>query len=443
MAIKTPSQPKAAKAKVIQPLPDQQALPLVDENQFLQISQNLREKAIGCRLTTSRMSNSKAVDKDETKEAAAALGGGDKSISATKVLTNSRHPAIKAVNAAFNRIKSFWVANSVPLASAIEGDSVEPGIRLMRRDRVQFFREQFAIYKQELAKAVATLNEAMPEVIAEAKERLGTRLFKASDYPTDVTHLFSVSFGFVSVEPPSYLAKLDPEGYEQECRKVGAQLKDTVQLAQAVFLEEFHSEIAHVSGLLSGVREVKATADGQVTKIEGNEELGWLVTIDDLNGMHKPIVQKVGGGNALNVKVGATVKAKQRIGASVNNKPKIFKDTNTRKILESVIYFKEVGSLMGCSAQVEKLVAQTEELLKRGIGQTTGGPLELTPKLANNITEKLKKPGQFREEVARTFVKLRKALNKNMVPRPRRTLGVVKGDHEVESDEADEDVAGA
>ena len=81
----------------------------------------------------------------------------------------------------------------------------EPGVRLIRRDKIEEFVGLMEEYRAELADAVANLDRHYGELKAAAAERLG-RLFNPGDYPETLIGLFDVSWDF----PSRRAARLPP-----------------------------------------------------------------------------------------------------------------------------------------------------------------------------------------------------------------------------------------
>ena len=69
--------------------------------------------------------------------------------------------------------------------------------------------------KSELDEAVVQLNDHYDELVAAARQRLGS-LFHAGDYPDSLIGMFDLVWDYPSVEPPDYLRQLKPQLYEQE-----------------------------------------------------------------------------------------------------------------------------------------------------------------------------------------------------------------------------------
>ena len=132
----------------------------------------------------------------------------------------------------------------------------EPGIRLIRQQRLNEFDHQITAFQTELAEAVEHLDRHYGELRSAARRRLGD-LFDPSDYPTSLIGLFGIEHDYPSVEPPNYLRQLNPELYEQECRRVQARFDEAVQLAEQAFIEELSKLVDHLSERLSG------TVDGK------------------------------------------------------------------------------------------------------------------------------------------------------------------------------------
>ncbi len=176
-------------------------------------------------------------------QAAESFGAAGDYLSAGKKLLDTRHPRFKAVNSIRSRVRAYWNAVSLPYP--------EPGIRLVRRESLGSFQEHLQNYRSELNEAVVEL-EAHYEILrSAARERLG-ELYQESDYPASLRNLFEVNWEFPSVEPPSYLQQLNPQLYQQQCRRVQARFEEAVQLAETAFVEELSHLVSHLSDRLSG-----------------------------------------------------------------------------------------------------------------------------------------------------------------------------------------------
>jgi hypothetical protein len=106
-------------------------------------------------------------------------------------------------------------------------------------------------FTEELAEAVAELDEQYLSLKAAARERLGS-LFNDDDYPTTLVGLFEVTWEFPSIEPPNYLRQIAPELYEQECQRVQSRFEEAVRLAEDAFLDELSKLVSHLTDRLSG-----------------------------------------------------------------------------------------------------------------------------------------------------------------------------------------------
>src|SRR6185312_579831 len=127
----------------------------------------------------------------------------------------------------------------------------EPGVRLIRRDKIDEFVNLMGEFRAELADAVADLDRHFGELKQAAAERLG-RLFNPGDYPETLIGLFDVSWDFPSMEPPDYLQELNPALYEAERARVAARFDEAVHLAEQAFLDEFAKVVGHLSERIAG-----------------------------------------------------------------------------------------------------------------------------------------------------------------------------------------------
>jgi hypothetical protein len=203
----------------------------------------LRTNTAAVRLSFTWFGVRKSLTTEQKAQAAESFGAEGHCLSAAKRLLDTRHPAFKAVAAVKNRAIGYWRSLSLPYPEA--------GIRLVRQDQVEPFDEQMNWFQQELADAVAALDERYYELQTAARQRLGS-LYNVADYPASLRGLFSMDWEFPSVEPPDYLMQLNPELYEQECQRVAARFDDAVQLAEHAFVDELSKLVSHLTERLTG-----------------------------------------------------------------------------------------------------------------------------------------------------------------------------------------------
>ena len=211
-------------------------------------AQRLQGTMAAAKLSFTWFGVRKSLNPEQRAEAADAFGAEGQFLSAGKKLLDTRDPCFKAVSTVRSQAVTYWRSVSLPFP--------EPGLRLIRQDRIDAFNEQMGVYQVELGTAVAELESRFDRLKAAARERLG-RLYNAADYPESLTGLFAMSWEFPSVEPPNYLRDLNPELYQQECERVRSRFSDAVRLAEQAFLDEFSRLVSHLTERLSGTEDGK------------------------------------------------------------------------------------------------------------------------------------------------------------------------------------------
>ena len=212
-------------------------------------AQRLRTTMAAVRVSLSWFGTRKTLTAEQRAEAAEPFGTDARFLSAGKRLLDISHPAYKAVTAVRGKVIAYWKSLSLPYP--------EPGLRLIRQDRIDEFAAKMREFQEELAEAVATLDRHYSELKATARQRLGS-LFNAGDYPESLRHMFSVEFDFPSVEPPNYLQQLNPQLYEQECQRVQSRFDEAVRLAEEAFTAELAKLVSHLTERLSGQEDGKS-----------------------------------------------------------------------------------------------------------------------------------------------------------------------------------------
>ena len=224
---------------------------LLDEPLHQQSSapaERLRTTTAAVRVSLSWFGTRKTLTAEQRAEAAEPFGTDARFLSAGKRLLDISHPAYKAVSAVKNKVISFWKSMSLPYP--------EPGIRLIRQDRIDEFAVKMREFQGELAEAVANLDRHYSDLKATARQRLGS-LHNPADYPESLRSMFSVDFDFPSVQPPDYLQQLNPALYEEECRRVQSRFDEAVRLAEEAFIAELAKLLSHLTERLSGQEDGK------------------------------------------------------------------------------------------------------------------------------------------------------------------------------------------
>jgi hypothetical protein len=223
-------------------------------------SQRLRTTMAAVRVSLSWLGVRKTLTAEQKSQAADTFGAEGAFLSAGKKLLDTTHPAFKAVTAIKGRIIALWKSMSLPYP--------EPGIRLIRQDQIENFNTQIASLRDELDAAVRQLDEHFADLKAAARDRLGS-LYNPADYPASLLGLFQVSWDYPALEPPDYLAQLNPEIYRQECERVSARFDEAVQLAEQAFIEELQDLVSHLAERLTGQADhrPKVFRDSAVTNL--------------------------------------------------------------------------------------------------------------------------------------------------------------------------------
>jgi hypothetical protein len=203
----------------------------------------LRTTTAAVRVSFTWLGVRKTLTAEQRAEAAEPFGAVAQFLSAGKKLIDTSHPAFKAVTAVRGKIIAYTRSMSLPYP--------EPGVRLIRQDRIEEFAAKMREFQDELAEAVSNLDRHYSELKATARQRLGS-LYNPADYPESLGGMFAVEFDFPSVQPPDYLQQLNPALYEEECRRVQSRFDEAVKLAEEAFTAELAKLVSHLTERLSG-----------------------------------------------------------------------------------------------------------------------------------------------------------------------------------------------
>jgi hypothetical protein len=206
-------------------------------------AEQLRSSMAAMRVSFTWLGTRKALTPYQKSVAAESLGAQGDFLSAGKKLIDTKHPLVQAVTGVRNRCLAFWRGTSLPYP--------DPGIRLVRRDALEMIDRYMVTCKSELAEAAEQLNAHFEELKLAAQVRLG-ELYCETDYPASVDGVFDLKWDYPSLEPPSYLAQLNPERYQQECDRVRARFEEVIKLAEQAFLDELTQLVTHLTERLNG-----------------------------------------------------------------------------------------------------------------------------------------------------------------------------------------------
>ncbi|MFH5804984.1 hypothetical protein [Alienimonas sp. DA493] len=206
-------------------------------------AERLREDAAAVRLHVSWPGLRRTLSPEQKDEAASPFDAESGSLSASKKLLDTKHPALRAAAKVRHAAVSHWKSASLPYPEA--------GVRLLPRADLPAFERRMSELQAELAEAAADVDRHRDELVSRARRRLGD-LFDPADYPASLAPLFGLSWDLPAVEPPDYLRRLSPRLYRQECDRVRQRFEQAVQLAEQAFAQELAGLVEHLRERLTG-----------------------------------------------------------------------------------------------------------------------------------------------------------------------------------------------
>ena len=203
----------------------------------------LRDDFAACRVKFRWFGTTKTLSTAQKSQAAETFGAQGKAISAAKRLIDTKNDRYRVLTSIKSTITRYWKDSSLAFP--------EPGIRLIRQDRIEDFDLKLGRYQRELQTAVGSLEEHFNELKEAARTRLGS-LFDPSDYPATLADEFAVEWDFPNVEAPDYLRRLNPEVYRQQAQLVSERFEETVAMAEQAFIDELDQLVNHLAERLAG-----------------------------------------------------------------------------------------------------------------------------------------------------------------------------------------------
>lgn len=237
----------------------------VDVRDQQEIAEKLRQDTLAIRYSCRKFGITKTLTLAQKERAASPFNANKNAISANKKIVNSANPLWKAVMSTMSGAEQYWKALTIPYP--------DRGIRLIRRDRLQEFRDRFSEYQIELGNRVYELQSGFSGIMLDAAERLG-ELYNKEDYPKDLSYSFEMIVEPISIEPPNYLKDLHPDLYRETQQRIAARFNASVSMAEAAFTQELQTIVSHLIERLS-------TNDGEKKKAFRNSAINNIIGFFD------------------------------------------------------------------------------------------------------------------------------------------------------------------
>jgi len=346
----------------------------------------LSNGTVGVRLSRSFPTQRISFDAQEKHATAGLFDADDSAVSASTKILDVKHPLIKAVRKVIHRIESAHIAWGLPYP--------EPGIRLIRADRVAAFEETLAPLFVDLENANDALRESHQQILESSREKCGS-LFREERFPVDLTHLAATDYPDLNV--PEYLKELNPAKYEKERESAEARMQESVRLFEGEMLKGFHALTASLRDRLTGVesgarllRQLKK-AGIPVERIDGEGKESTIVFADDAT----PKQQAEG----------------QTMLESFDWRPKQVRQDSVDKIFETFQRFRELN--LSGDSHLTSMFDKAEQLLRGRVG-AEGTTADITKHLNDNA--------KGRESVRSEMEKLQESIESMLENRPRRRI---------------------
>ena len=213
------------------------------DNPLASVGERLQSETTAVRMKIHWPGVRKTLSQDQNRQAAGTFAADTKSLSTSKKLFDTSHPAFRAATAVKSQASDYWKSVTLPY--------VEPGMRLIHRRDVASFNVHMTTVRAELAEAVEQIEEAYDELVDQARVRLGD-LFDPDDYDANLQRLFGIEWDYPSCDPPEYLLRVSPQLYYSECARVQRRFDEAVKLAEQAFADELEQLVGHLAERLSG-----------------------------------------------------------------------------------------------------------------------------------------------------------------------------------------------
>lgn len=219
----------------------------------------LRDETSAVRLRRRYLGDARTLTVGQREQAAAVFHADPSLLRGRKMIFDRTTKEIRAANSAVDRACDIWRAFTVPYSAA------EPGVRLIRRDRIAEFESAMRAALDELVDANAAVEDVyQTKIIPDAQARLG-ELFNAGDYPSTLVGAWGFDWEYPSIDPPDWLQQLNPALFAQEQARIRARFEEAVAATEAAFVEEFGAFVAKLAERLAPGPDGKAKTFHETT----------------------------------------------------------------------------------------------------------------------------------------------------------------------------------
>jgi len=221
----------------------------------------LQEQAAGVGLSWTWLGIKKTLKGEEKEKAAELWDANPEVLSLSKKIINTKNEFYSVLTKIKSRVTNLWLESSLPW--------VETGVRLIRKENIQSFKDECDQSAERLHDAATLLTKNWEGIKQEAKKDLGD-LFCEANYPTDPTSLFGFELTWPNLNPPEYLKTIDPALYEAEKARISAAFDKALELANEAYGNELYKLVTDM------VARLRPNEDGTQKKIKST-------SIDSMN----------------------------------------------------------------------------------------------------------------------------------------------------------------
>ena len=388
----------------------------------------LQENCQEVDIEISWFSRNRKIGKTDAVSMAATVDANQEALSISKRLFSSKHPAVKALNAARSRISQYVTSMTIPMAALppdLAGNPEDfamkaPGSRLIMVRDIAEFDERIVTLTDEMMAAAREVDRVLPQIIAEERTRLG-RLFREDEYPDSVAASICVRGpGYRAVGFSVDFSKLAPKAYARAVKRMKAQLDQTVAIASAEFCGELAEAAAKISAQLSNRMRLRLPKthedyakynDAEVIRVETHETDS---NLDDGQVLIeiRPVVKKVKGdtskAKSVTIELGPMTEAEyEALGPyETGERCKVY-DSTILQLRERLEAFRRIGSMLGDNADaVSEHVTAIEQLLADRRGR---------PKTAEQLATEMRKSDGFRGQVSKALDNIARQISRSSV----------------------------
>lgn len=223
-------------------------------------TKTLQEQTCGCRLSTSALTTSRAMEKQQIQSVADTFDADVKSVGGSRRIINRKLEFVAPVYKLLLTARNYVNAHTL--------DYPEDGIRLIRLSAIDRVDKHIRGLRDELRERLDDLSANWAAVREDARARLG-KAFVEEDYSISPLAHYDIKLTFPEIAPDARLLQLHPDLFAAEKSRIEARFEEALIAAEVAAQQSAQKLLEHFVERLTddGDGKRKTVKESTINKI--------------------------------------------------------------------------------------------------------------------------------------------------------------------------------